>query len=555
MTLTRVIVFFLILNGLGLVACHQPSVSEVLKEAQTILEQNPDSAALLLEERIIPVSLTDRDKADYWYLLTFAHIMQGRSLVCDSLVNYSVNYYREHGNTHRLFNACRLAAWQSKWGDRDKQQQEQLWIEAVLVAEAENNQAYLSDAYRHLSNFYTDEKHYQKAIDVCWKKETLSSKDQATAWYTIGLNYGRMSMTDSCHTYMAKAARLAYDIKSENAFHYLRNYAEFLSAEAPEEALFLLNQTRSLFPERSLNLSYATVYKALDEMDSAIVYLNKAKADKHVGELSEASWQVYLKALEMIWQGENKQSYDLRNLAFYCDSVSEAMMYSLQNEKELMFAQKRLLQDNLKIETSRQRTLFILFALLFFCTVVGGVSFYSIRHRRDKLIEAEEMLESLQQLLREATASAQITSDDMPTQSNNIFFRKVLLQQLGIIRLVATSPSLHNKELLQQMSRIANDDVPTEALLVWNDLYPIIDTVYDNFYSRLIALAAGRLSEKELQLCCLLCAGFSTKEISVVSQQSVRTIYQRKTNIRHALGMDEKDDIVRYIQSAGYPLI
>ena len=33
-----------------------------------------------------------------------------------------------------------------------------------------------------------------------------------------------------------------------------------------------------------------------------------------------------------------------------------------------------------------------------------------------------------------------------------------------------------------------------------------------------------------------LCAEFSTKEISVVTQQSIPTIYQRKTNIRKKLG-------------------
>lgn len=43
--------------------------------------------------------------------------------------------------------------------------------------------------------------------------------------------------------------------------------------------------------------------------------------------------------------------------------------------------------------------------------------------------------------------------------------------------------------------------------------------------------------------------GFSTKEISVVTQQSVRTIYQRKTDIRHKLGMDEKEDIIGNISA------
>lgn len=43
-------------------------------------------------------------------------------------------------------------------------------------------------------------------------------------------------------------------------------------------------------------------------------------------------------------------------------------------------------------------------------------------------------------------------------------------------------------------------------------------------------------------------AEFSTKEISVVTQQSIPTIYQRKTNIRKKLGMDEKEDIIDFIR-------
>lgn len=548
MTTTRVFVFLFIWIALGLTACRQPSIREVLTEATSLVDQNPDSAVLLLEERIMPVSLTDRDKADYWYLLTAAHLMQGRSLVNDSLINYSVAYYRRHGNGHRLFNACRFAAWQSKWGDRDKQRQERLWIEAVSVAEAENDTAYLSDAYRHLSNFYSDEKQYQKAIDICRKKETLSQKDRATAWYIAGLNYERMNQSDSCHKYMSAAAKLAYEIESEDAFHYMRNYADVLSAEAPKEALALLDHTRSSFPGKPLPLSYAIVYKELGLMDSARYYLAKAKTDQQKEELSEAGWQVYLKALEIVWKGDSKQlPNDLKSLAVYCDSISDALTYPLQNEKELILAQNRLLQDNLRTETSRQRTQSILFLLLFVCAVAGGISFFYIRRRRDKLIEAEEMLESLQQLLREATTTAQTDPNNQPLQPDNTFFRKVLLQQLGFIRLVATSPTQQNKELLQQMARIANDDVPSETLLIWSDLYPIIDAAFDNFYTRLTALADGRLTEKETQLCCLLRAGFSTKEISVVTQQSVRTIYQRKTNIRHALGMDKKDDIVGHI--------
>ncbi len=39
----------------------------------------------------------------------------------------------------------------------------------------------------------------------------------------------------------------------------------------------------------------------------------------------------------------------------------------------------------------------------------------------------------------------------------------------------------------------------------------------------------------------------STKEISVVTQQSVCTVYQRKNNIRQTLNMPEGEDIISYL--------
>lgn len=51
------------------------------------------------------------------------------------------------------------------------------------------------------------------------------------------------------------------------------------------------------------------------------------------------------------------------------------------------------------------------------------------------------------------------------------------------------------------------------------------------------------LNEKEIQLCCLLKADFSTKEINMLTRQSLQTIYQRKTQIRQKLDLAEGDDI------------
>ena len=161
--------------------------------------------------------------------------------------------------------------------------------------------------------------------------------------------------------------------------------------------------------------------------------------------------------------------------------------------------------------------------------------------RRKKLIaEKEEEIETLHRLIAETQNSDSDVRDDR-------FFKKIMLQQLGIIKIAATNPTSANQELLKKMQQIADKNVEVNSLLNWNDLYKAIDYIYDNYYTLLAAEYSNTLNEKELQLCCLLKANFSTKEISILTQQSVRTVYQRKTQIRQKLGLEEKADITDII--------
>mgnify|MGYP003255182759 CR=1 FL=1 len=202
------------------------------------------------------------------------------------------------------------------------------------------------------------------------------------------------------------------------------------------------------------------------------------------------------------------------------------------------------------LTVERQEAQLTLLGCLLLLVEVGGGAFFYIRRSRHRLIEAEERVETLNRLLLDATKlydeQRVVGSTDKELEDGQ-FFRKILLQQLGIIRLVATQPTSQNQELLRRISGITNRELPVESLLVWEDLYPVIDRIYDGFYTQMNQCFGSVLIDKEQQLCCLLCAEFSTKEISVVTQQSIPTIYQRKTNIRKKLGMGEKEDIVGFI--------
>lgn len=69
------------------------------------------------------------------------------------------------------------------------------------------------------------------------------------------------------------------------------------------------------------------------------------------------------------------------------------------------------------------------------------------------------------------------------------------------------------------------------------------------FYKKLHTKLGDVLTRKEEQIIVLMVAGFSTKEMSVITGQTASTIYVWKSSIRKKLGVPEKEDIVAFLQS------
>lgn len=433
-------------------------------------------------------------------------------------------------------------------GDSRKglEQRRALYREAIDSAYSRSDSTYLVRFYDRLTSLSFGEGLYRETIAESKEWEASPKAGfKEMAYYMAGLSYSRLRMRDSADYYLRLAADSALAKNIEwYAHHFARNYADFLYDFNPKASIRYLRLLKERYPEREILGSYVMPWINLGELDSARKYIEKNTLDLERSHSDDIASHALNYAYQFILGVKENKPVDISRLGQYCDSLYTVKSQTEKAERERLVDQNRLRRENLRLEMSRQRTFSILVIVsLLSILVAGGVSLY-IRNRRNRLIDMEERLEALRQLLNESKQS--VAEEEKP---DSAFFRKVLLQQLGVIRLMATTPTQQNKELLQQMTRITNEDVPVDTLLVWDDLYPIIDAVYDNFHTHLVRLSDGRLLEKEIQLCCLLCAGFSTKEISVVTQQSVRTIYQRKTDIRHKLDMDEKEDIIGNISA------
>ena len=97
------LIFMVVLTG-----CNHKEYNKILK-AESLIESNRDSAMLLLNEVTQIELLPDSLQALYWLCIANIHANNHQSLVEDSLILKSANYYEklykiENGNINDLLN-------------------------------------------------------------------------------------------------------------------------------------------------------------------------------------------------------------------------------------------------------------------------------------------------------------------------------------------------------------------------------------------------------------------------------------------------------------------
>lgn len=538
-------------------ACRQTDAVRLLRMADGQVGVSSDSVRSLLMQIEKPSQLSGEDRLLYGWLWAYVHYIWNSSMVEDTLVVRAADNYIARRDTAHLLLSYLLKAKYLYWIDRNEHSVALLDTGlAEALALRDTNKAV--DMLGMQANQYTYVwKDYPRTVNAY--RRALQLKETAGLCFSQGLAMGLMH-GDSADYYLNRSVELGLQDKDTvSVIHFLRNYAQYQSYLGNDNAgaIATVHRLNALLGEKhhfQRSMGYTVLVESFlkeGQLDSAQYYLDKSRAlampnGKFV--TSENMFATYQALIDY----SRRRTFDILGVARYNDSIWNALsaMQSTLGSKEE--SKESLSQANLLLVIERQRMQLTLSLCLLALVLVGGGAFLYIRNRRYRLIDAEERIEALNHLLEEATTRGENPApDEAGTDGETVngqFFRKILLQQLGIIRLVATQPTSQNQDLLRRMSGISNHEVPVDSLLVWEDLYPVIDRVYDGFYTKMNRRFGNLLIDKEQQLCCLLCAGFSTKEISVVTQQSIPTIYQRKTNIRKKLGVGEKEDIVEFIE-------
>lgn len=542
---SKLIPFLILCNILLLGACNRSeTTANLLAQTDSIIHTHTDSAICLLD-KLTDEDLIDKEVADYWRLRTTSHILKKKSTVEDSLIIASLEYYKKHDMQKELKDSYMLVLNHLFWkGDFSKYNS--YMSEAKALAENTNDSLFIHNIFQSVANDYYTKNEYRQAYTY-YQKAAEYAPSNSLIFYRAGLAYCYLGSNDTIDYWMQKAIDIAKAQKDTlRIIHYYRNYADIqISQKKYDEALSNIRNIEQYNVKGFDIIPYTTamVFMEQRKLDSAQYYLDKV-VERHSGTDSERSFLASKKGLSffqnLIDYGRGG-AFDFTIVGQYTDSLKAAHKYEMMKFEEQFLAKQELSEQNQALIIKKQQTQLLLLSILFLVSIAAIVIYIYIKRKKDKISQMDEKMESLHQLL------ADVSDDLKKNRENSAYFKKVLLQQLGLIRLTASNPTTQNQEMLQRISKITNDEIPVDSLIVWDDLYVLIDSLYDNFYTKMKESFGDVLTEKEIQLCCLLCADFTTKEISVITQQSIRTIYQRKTTIREKLNMEQAEDIVEFI--------
>ena len=534
-------IFYLIFLSFLLIvtSCQKQTarVEPVLQNAETLVEQYPDSALVVLGTIPDPQSLKKSLFYRYSLLQIEARDKSYQDISTDTLIFAIQKYYDNRNNIEKAalaaFYCGRILQEQKKYEEALK-----TYLNAEKYLIRINYDDNLKGLFQSsIGTIYYQQLLTDKAINHFREAEKLfhsaeNYKNEILAINFIGNCLLIQEKTDRAFLYYNKALFLADEHKLRQQQAGIREGlgVAFREIDDWENAEKYFREAW-VFAEDSLKkvkLSYniARIYELKGLNDSAILYLNRS-----LTYLSKEKENYLIANIFRTWSSleENEQHFKealdkYKLYSKYLASILEENKNRAVLEIEGRYNYQLIETKNKQLLIARQRILLFFLTLLLILT---ALIFYIIRRsvqNEKKLNEAEEKIYQMKEMAR-----------NFDEKENS--FRNVSIRHLDILKKAALLEGYlkdderrKGKYLLQRF----NEVVYGEKSLNWDLLYKTLNNLSNGFFDRL-KHRFPQLDESEFRICCLIYIDFNNTEIALILNYGVNTVQVKKSAIRKKL--------------------
>lgn len=548
-------------------SCRRQSgdIDSFLHNAESLMNEHPEDALSIIRHIDRRKIYSSASEARYALLYSQALDKNYVDVTSDSLTAVAVNYYDRHGTKHeRAMAHYYQGRVFSNAGNFDAA------IRSYSLAE---DAASGTDDYYLLGliNNAVGNLHYkQYGLDEAQTryKKAAESFHCAGAFYNEAMNYvalGAVANLEGDNTQMETVYRKAIGIYEEiGAIGKILplyedlivktrlNTGDNVSGIKRDLRRYYAKYNKGEIPLQSLGV-WQDIYLRAGELDSAkmcgkliLKHRKSFTAHKIAG-----CCYVQLEQTELVC-GNYKQAYNYaRQYIAVMDSINQEKEASLVLELEQKYRNRILNQsyENLKQHNDQQRIITGLVLLFSLSLLIAGLLY--LRKWREnaalKMREAEAEKESLSRACRElqeqlGTVGDRVdTDDEQERQLFDALEERMVVLRNWVDKAETMKPALFMKSFRDYMT------VNVKSKHALSDLQYVVNRKYYGVVDYLKA-HYPELRKQDLDLCCLLCFGFSQHGICYLyNYEDIGSFYNKRSRLRKKLGLPPERTLESFI--------
>lgn len=553
----RLLLFFLLVS-LTLISCESRSnktIANQLQAAQTLIQQHPDSALLILK-KINPGNIAGKqNQALYSLLYSQALDKNTIDLTSDSIIRTAVNYYSRRKDFHKKALAYYYLG-RIYYNAKEIEPATTSFIDALEAALRTDDQYLCGQIYNSLGNIYFFQNVYNEAIDTYEKAAHCFSEidkkgSHANMLSYIAKTYYLQGKDSLAIKYFSDAILIYEQIKNEKKIIVQhRCIANLLIKQNQvDSAMVLLRHTYNTYcegtiPARDYPL-WSKIYLKKKELKQARYYALEALATQKENKV-KAGILIVLQDIEVA-DNNYKKAYaygeEYLKIKRLLDQEKEA---NFIKEIEARYAREKLTHalHLLHIKHNYLTIIFILITLILIglgYLVIRKMIEWKRKMETEKNIEinaSRKLNESLKEHMEELEAKYNSLKVEKSTsQQEQVFLHAYEARLAGLRDLIDVAYVNHNqpevfyrkfKEYINAQNK-EEDSFDDLYYMANKKCHGLIDYLKEQYPD---------LSKNDLNYCSMICLGFTTNAIRLMyDHTSSMSIYNRRSKLHSKLGI------------------
>lgn len=543
----------------GMISCRQEENPSFFDKVERYMEVYPDSALLLLDQLPHPEKLHGKQRADYALLLTQARDKNHLdSLQSDSIIKIAVDYYRNSEDKVKageaLFYYGKIMALQDSVATAM-----QAYLDAEKVIEETQNYKLKALLQEYIGYLNYDRDVYGAAIDNYLKSIFYSKKAKDTLKIVYGCrNIARVYLTkqngDSAYWYTECGITL---LKGDITVQVLPSLLQILGIVEKDKRNYSKAisyfQEAIKFEKDSQNcnhyyLSLGDLYTQIGQMEKAEVCFKKGLSSKQL--FTQAGAYNNLSMLE-------KRRKNYVKALFYKEK-EDSLLHIIQNEDlriqiltmQRKYDRNKLVMEKIRLEQEKQIQLYLLLSVILLIVIVCFISLFLLKKvykehfkKNLKIIKENEKVMSqyayeIEQLKQKENQTVETHKEKIGKLNQKI---QLLTNENKEIRENICVNAVFLLDQLKKRTLIVKRMTKNEKL----QISEYIDLLFGNFVSRL--KMEYELTENNIMLAILLKIGFTSKELMIVFDCEMNSVFRMKQRLKDRLHLDNESRLEEFI--------